>query len=305
MAIEKSLTEVLDTQFRDQVGKRVRQNYETDQVLYHYTSLNSLMGMVETNRVWMSKGTFLNDSSELFYFSSIVQNVIEKMKETAEQPLWKMYIRELEKAMTYFLSEIEKSGLEVYIFSLSHTQDSLALWYNYAKGEGYNIGFHAGDLLERGNGFSNSPGALHGYVMYSKEKQEQVLEELLLETFELIQDYEEKEALEALPDHFFSVIATCATFFKNPAFKSEEEYRLALIKRKGDEQVDIEFRARNGIIIPYITVEFDHKLPISDITIGPKNNIDVAKSGIEHYLKSKGYDLEHVAINKSVAALRY
>lgn len=305
MASEKTLAEVLGTQFRDQVGKRIRQNHETDQILYHYTSLNSLMGMVETNRIWMSKGTFLNDSSELIYFSSIVKNVIEKMKKQSDQSLWRMFIRKLEKAMEHFLTEIELSGLEVYIFSLSHTQDSLALWYNYAQGEGYNIGFHADDLLKQGSGFSDNSDALHGYVMYSKEKQESVLEEVLRESFQLIREYREEEVLETLPDHFFSVMAACATFFKNPAFKSEEEYRLALIRRKGDEQIDVEFRARHGVIIPYTTVEFDHHLPISHITIGPKNNIDVAKSGIEHYLKSKGYDLQKITIGKSVAALRY
>lgn len=305
MTIEKNLTEVLGIQFHDQVGRRIRQNHETDQILYHYTSLNSLMGMVETNRVWMSKATFLNDSNELYYFSSIVQSVIEKMKNFPDRPLWQMYIRELEKARARFLTEIEESGLEVYIFSLSHTQDSLALWYNYAQGEGYNIGFHAGGLLEQGSSFSENPNALHGYVMYSKEKQERVLEELLLETFQLITAYEEKDALKALPGHFFSVMATCATFFKNPAFKSEEEYRLALIRRKGDKQAEVEFRARKGVIIPYITVEFDSQLPISHITIGPKNNIDVARNGVEHYLKSKGYDLDQITIDKSVAALRY
>ena len=305
MAAEKNLAEVLETQFRDQVGKRIRQNYKTNQALYHYTSLNSLMGMVETNRLWMSKGTFLNDSSELIYFSSIVASVIEKMKKFSDQDSWQLFIRELEKAMEHFLTEIKLSGMEVYIFSLSHTQDSLALWYNYAQGEGYNIGFHAGDLLEQGSNFSDKATALHGYVMYSKEKQENVLEELLRESFQLIRKYGEEEVLKTLPEHFLSVMATCATFFKNPAFKSEEEYRLALIRRKGDEQIDVEFRASHGVIIPYITVEFEGQLPISHITIGPKNNIDVARSGIEHYLKSKGYDLQKVTVSKSVAALRY
>lgn len=302
---QRTLAEILEKQFHEEVGKRIRENHEAGQVLYHYTSLNSLMGMIESNRLWMSKGTFLNDSNELVYFSGIVENVIEKMKKVSEQPLSQLFILELEKAMQVFLNEINENGLEVYIFSLSHTQDSLALWYNYAEGEGYNIGFQAEDLLEKGTGFSGRPGALHGYVMYSKEKQEAVLEELLLEAFHLIGTYGEKEARNALPEHFFSVIATCATFFKNPAFKSEEEYRLALIKRKEEEKVEVEFRARNGVIIPYTTVVFDDQLPISHITIGPKNNIDIAKSGIEHYLKSKGYDLEHIAVSKSVAALRY
>ena len=305
MAERKKLAKMLDKQFREEVGKRIRGHHENGQVFYHYTSLNSLMGMVETNRVWMSKGTFLNDSSELVYFSGIVRNVAEKMKGYADMPLWHQFILELERSMDRFLNDIEENGLEVYIFSMSHSPDSLALWYNYAQGEGYNIGFLASDLLEKGSGFSGSPDALHGYVMYSKEKQEAVLEELLLEAFGLIGKRSEEEVLDALPRHFFSVIATCAAFFKNPAFKNEEEYRLVLIRKKDEEPLDVEFRARNGVIIPYTTVEFEQRLPISHITIGPKNNIDIAKSGIEHYLKSKGYELNQITISKSVAALRY
>ncbi|WP_269750092.1 hypothetical protein [Planococcus lenghuensis] len=40
------------------------------------------------------------------------------------------------------------------------------------------------------------------------------------------------------------------------------------------------------------------------MTIGPKNNIDIAEIGIEKYLKSKGCELEQIAVGKSMAALR-
>jgi hypothetical protein len=154
------------------------------------------------------------------------------------------------------------------------------------------------------SGFSSGP-MLHGYVMYGRQEQEEVLVDLLMETFGLVEQYEMDEIKKALPDHFFSLIASCAVFFKAPAFKSEEEYRIALMIRKSSEQQVVQFRAQNGVIIPYIAVDFQAKLPINHITIGPKNNVDIAKSGMEHYLKWKGYDMEQVTISKSVAALRY
>lgn len=303
MAKDGGLAEELEQQFRGSVEKRVRKVHETKQTLYHYTALPSLMGMIETNRLWMSKGTFLNDSSELIYFSKVLSHIVKKLENQKHTALWRLYIRELERVMGVYMEEVKENGFEVYIFSLSHSQDSLALWYNYAKGEGYNIGFSADQLFQKVNGFSSEP-ILHGFVMYSRQEQEEVLIDLLLETFKLVEQYEVEEIKKALPKHFFSLISTCAVFYKDPAFKSEEEYRIALMK-SNDNQQQVQFRAQNGVIIPYIAIDFQAKLPINHVTIGPKNNVDIAKSGMEHYLRVKGYDMEQVTINKSVAALRY
>ncbi|TWT04429.1 DUF2971 domain-containing protein [Planococcus sp. CPCC 101016] len=285
-------------------NKQIKRVQEPGHSLYHYTSLNSLMGMIETNRLWMSKGTFLNDSSELVYFSGVLKNVISKMVIPEKVSLWNLFTEKLEKALDHFMKEIVESGFEVYIFSMSQTEDSLALWYNYARGDGYNIGFSAADLLGKVSAHPDSSAALHGFVVYNKQEQEAVLTNFLLDSFELVSGYEAEQVAAALPNHFFSMIVSCAIFFKDTSFKSEEEYRIAIIGG-GKEDDKVKFRARHGVIIPYIEVEFEERLPISHITIGPKNNIDIAKSGVEHYIKSKGYDLDKISVSKSVAALRY
>jgi len=304
MDSEKILAEKLEQHVASGFNERIKKVQGIGYSLYHYTSLNSLMGMVETNRLWMSKGTFLNDSSELVYFSDILKNVLTKVEVPEQGALWTLFIRQLQLAMDDFMRGIAESGFEVYIFSMSQTEDSLALWYNYAKGDGYNIGFSADKLLGKINHHHLNAGALHGLVVYSREEQETILRNLLLKSFELVSDYEMEHVTAVLADHFFSVIASCAIFFKDATFKSEEEYRIAIIGRK-EVGEQVRFRARNGVIIPYIEVEFKEKLPISHITIGPKNNIDIAKSGIEHYVRSKGYNLEQISVSKSVAALRY
>lgn len=304
MDSEKNLAEQLEQQALKGLNKQIKRIQQAGQSLYHYTSLTSLMGMMETNRLWMSKGTFLNDSSELVYFSGILKTVLDKMEVSDKGNLWAMFIEQLQQTLDHFMKEIEESGFEVYVFSMSQTEDSLALWYNYAKGDGYNIGFSAEELLEKINHYLLETGLLHGLVVYSRREQETILEDLLVESFELISEYEEEQMNSVLADHFFSVMASCAIFFKDAAFKSEEEYRIAIISR-GELDGKVKFRARNGVIIPYIEVSFEEKLPISHITIGPKNNIDIAKSGIEHYVRSKGYNLETISVSKSVAALRY
>lgn len=305
MAEGDKLADALEWQFRNEVDKQIRKIHQSGQTLYHYTSLHSLMGMIEKNNLWMSKGNFLNDSSELVYFSNVLKSAISKMEIQRETERWQLFMRELEDSMNRFLEGIEGSGFEVYIFSLSYTQDSLALWYNYAKGEGYNLGFNAEDLLQKAAAFPDESDVLHGLVVYDRQEQEVILMNFLLETFKRVVQYEPDEIKKALPDHFLSVIAMCAIFFKDPAFKSEEEYRIAYMNTSGNMHPAVRFRAQNGVIIPYIAVDFEERLPISHITIGPKNNIDIAKRGMEHYLKSNGFNMKDISISKSVAALRY
>lgn len=299
------LAKALEAQFRNEIEKQIQKTDEYKQTLYHYTGIHSLMGMVETNNLWMSKGTFLNDSSELFYFRDVLKAVLGKMDIPHDKERWHRFIGELEKAMARFLSEIEDGGFEVYVFSLSYSPDSLALWYNYAKGEGYNLGFTREELL---SGIQRSPAGgalLHGLVEYSRQKQELILMGLLLGTFQLLDEFTWQEAEGVLEKHFFTVVATCAIFFKDPTFASEEEYRIAMIHHLDEAPANVSFRAQNGVIIPYIAVNFKERLPISHVTIGPKNNIDIAKRGMEQYLKTKGYELKDLTIKKSVAALRY
>lgn len=305
MTESAKLAEALELQLRSGIDEHIGQIRKAENMLYHYTGLHSLMGMLETNNLWMSKGNFLNDSSELVYFSAVLEGVIEKMKDRKESGPGEFFSQQLAASMEYFLQEVDENGFEVYIFSLSNTQDSLALWYNYAGGDGYNLGFSAKTLLDKVSGLQGGADMLHGLVEYDRKRQEVILWDLLMDAFKLTAGYKKEDVKKVLPDHFFSIITICAIFFKDPTFQSEEEYRIALLNRNKNSWTAVKFRARNGVIIPYIAVDFEEKLPLGHITIGPKNNIDIAQKGMEHYVRSKGYDLEQITISKSVATLRY
>ena len=294
----------LNCVFLDVFSKWIQHENKPGKILYHYTSLTSLMGMVESRKIWMSKADFLNDSSEMVYFTEIVRKTIAEMVTEDLEESWHRYLADFENCLNRFLNEIHEDGLEVYVFSLSHNKDSLALWYNYSQGDGYNIGFKTEDLLQKSAGIMASHNVIHGYVLYSKEDQEAFLREALLAAYKFVQKQEKEESDTALTKYFTVLLTACSVFIKNPAFNSEEEYRLVAITGREDSKA-VEFRARQGVIIPFITVDFGESLPIAHVSIGPKNNIDVAKKGIDYYLKLKGYDLTRVSVSKSFAALRF
>ena len=63
------------------------------------------------------------------------------------------------------------------------------------------------------------------------------------------------------------------------------------------------FRAKDGFMLPYIEIPLSEKnLPVEEIVIAPQNHIDLAKSGMEYMLHTKGY---RAGVSLSSIKLRY
>ncbi|EIJ82183.1 hypothetical protein PB1_04585 [Bacillus methanolicus PB1] len=323
MPVIKEINEMLSKQFWEFMGEIIRNTNQTKKVLYHYTSLDRFMGMIESNNLWMSKGNFLNDSSELIYIEKVANDTINKLENRiiekygnsgTDAIIRNDFIKQLKVAIGKFIHDITIDDFEVYVLSLTQNQDSLTLWYHYSKGDGYNIGFSTEALIDRMNEvkkrIEHEFNIFYGKVFYDKDQQEKMLMEALIRSFDCVYQFKDRfsfeEMAENLYHHFFLVITSFSIFFKHESFRNEEEYRIALTRRRDRKQeTEVLFRARNGIVIPYIQIHFVEKLPVRHVTIGPKNNIAIAKNGVEYYLRNKGYNLDEITVSKSVATLRY
>ncbi|MDD3370141.1 MAG: hypothetical protein PHP50_14890 [Lachnospiraceae bacterium] len=99
---------------------------------------------------------------------------------------------------------------------------------------------------------------------------------------------------------FQKMTAVYAMFFKNEAFRVEQEYRFIFKKRK---ETEVLFREKDGFMIPYIKIQLsDELLPVKEIVVAPQNYIDLAKKGMEYMMEEKGYDVD---ISLSNIKLRY
>ncbi|SHH56777.1 DUF2971 domain-containing protein [Clostridium intestinale] len=301
---DKPLTEYKDSDYSIKFA-----NYNT--TLYHYTSIDGVMGILGGKKFRVSKAEFLNDSSEIIY----ILNTIYKSLKTIikkDDSLGEIIINSLIEAIE---GNTTHNGLRwyknimvdhKYILSLSLNRDSLMLWSNYSKFDGYNLGF---DFYKLYNTFLDENSIVtHGKVLYKEKDQIKVIQKDYLNLLSIYNQYKDNLNINELSEFqreafiaFYSRMNVYALFFKHDGFNYEEEYRVAITYKKKE----VFYRTSNGCIIPYIETPINNStlLPLTTITIGPKNNIDIAKSGIEHYIKSIGY--KDIKISKSEIPLRY
>jgi len=320
--------------------------------IYHYTDIKSLENIIKSNTLWVTKSDFLNDRTEFVYAISLI-------KEISNRRNYKYLSQEkLKTIMKVLKSFIERS----FIFSSSLNKDSVNLWGNYSKFDGYNIDFNLEKISKRmwdekvfviGNKKDKNSQTikymitrkdqyktvimLPGKVIYEKKEQENILVDILdfiENTYNEYYDYlgkcvnidKTEKNYKKLEYTFYSIISTAINvlsthvqLFKNPIFFQDEEYRIIFnVNSKLDV---IKYRTSNGAFIPYIEVRFESELekdekglPIDGITIGPKNNIDIARNGLKLFLDSQGYNTTFddsnkkqgkIYIKKSKVPLRY
>ncbi len=263
---------------------------------YHYTTIKAVRGIVEDNNIWVSNAMFLNDKSEVKYACNVIEETIREDKDICNE-----VIEIIEEFINYI---VERSD-QIFVLSTSSNIDSQLLWSNYSNMDGYCMGFNFSEVWE--DLFIRSPGGevmdldynKHirvDKVIYDREKQREFIREPLTK----IDDYYRENPAGDLTEfmhYFFHVLM----MFKDPKFRHEEEFRIVFLLPEFEKFVD--YYVSNGILIPYIQVNFKNKIPLEHIKIGPRNDIDIARASIESFLKSKGFP--EVEVSKSDIPLRF
>lgn len=287
-----------------------------DQMLYHYTHLQGLNGIMTSKVIFATEGRFLNDSSEIRYIKKIIDSACERVEDKVDDKL----LNEIK----WFNNEVKwLDDNHVFVLSLSEYRDSLILWGNYSKNDGYNIGLNPYELVKvffsevkNFKEIDPSKGEYvwleHGKVIYDFDKQintisdELILLDMLYKTL--------RQPFEDIADFsisFFYRMSFYSAFFKDSGFSDEREYRIAITSNKYfscSEDGKGGFRAVSGCLVPYLKVPINsinavNINPIKEITVGPKNNLDIAKNGLELFLNEYGFS--DVEIKKSLIPLRY
>lgn len=268
--------------------------------VYHYTSLEGFMGIVGSRSVWMTEFAYLNDRREIRYGLDLLLDEVSAMSdgETTEQ------VRNL---LSAWKEKLSASTNRVCMTSFSADDDSLSQWRAYGP---IAVGFPVHPLS-----LHVSDGRFQ-HVEYDPDLQAKLARVYVHHLVSAFEADISEGRLENAPDlyHKSDRLLELAVFFKHPAFKSENEYRLAYIDYPevldavGLESPRRSFRAVRGRLVPYVPSTQVHNsdqhpfpLEISEVVLGPESD-ELLDQGVREFLNEHG--LKGVTVRRSTVPLR-
>jgi hypothetical protein len=294
-------------------------NYK-NRVVYHYTSPDGLLAILRTASIRFTDCEYLNDKSEYNHIHIPMEKAFEEVRN-------KLYNTELPEMIENYINkgydypeiisdkaELGLNGMKFlnmrnFVFCASIDKDSLNMWNYYVKSgtyQGYNIGLSVNDIVNVLFSKIGRHGKLSfGQVIYNDKEKIEILKKIIVKVdkdlyiaLQHTKDYEEHDLI--VQGHYgelLSFIENCRLFFKDVAFSGEKEYRFVL--RLSDDQLMnlsdnliINYCMKQGIVTPFYDMKFDKSGIIRRIIISPMIEPQLAKSGLQRFLKDNEYNLK-------------
>lgn len=257
-------------------------------MLYHYTSLDTLVCLLNANKAnkntdnrttpkrcltfWASSIYSMNDPLEMKYGDDFLRKIIPALEKSIGLDMKLLDIidnvkvcgqsdtKTQEQINNHFFNP-QKTP---FVLSFSHCEDDLVMWKIYGdNGKGVCLEFDDGFISEL-------PNVTYAKdVNYGQELNDKILIDLLLtELKRFSEDAKvlDKEVLFGEAIKTYSVLlAIISPFVKNIDYSYEQEYRISFLDM---ELHNVDFRIRNNLIIPYLPANIPIKY-LKQITLGP------------------------------------
>lgn len=272
-------------------------------MLYHYTSLNGLLGILRSRSIWATHASYLNDASEFFHGLAFAKQQAGAIFEEDD------YVAAFGWAVRHALEGIDVGDL--YIASFSQKADLLSQWRGYCPaGGGVCLGFDVKTVRAfcAASGFRLEP------CRYEHDDQRRQVFELVeqcysrfpqpkmtradygqLETSAKVDaDIEYRERASAGPGKRQADAATAwlctalselAPLFKNQGFHEEAEWRIVA----NQPSKAIHFRPTASYLAPYVELNIlggEMAGALREIIVGPNPNQERCEASVQMLLAS-------------------
>lgn len=257
--------------------------------IYHYTDLNGLKGIIESDALWATNINFLNDKNEYIHGFKCFKNTIEYLSDEINGlPVKHLLKQAIENHIDIFKSPDNFKSKHVYSISFCREFDQLSQWRGYGNNQGVCLEFDEDELIKGID--SDGLTFLYNDVIYTSETSTVEVNDKIKKHFETI-----TQSTPGLFDSFMnfirlnSLVSSNIPFFKNAGFAEEKEFRFVFSPLLKFHHVN--FRVGVYGLIPYLEMKMKdgEKLPLKRIVIGPSKDRDLLKAGIYMFLESNGH----------------
>jgi len=259
--------------------------------LYHYTSQNGLLGIVDKKQIWATNILYLNDTSEFSHALDLMEYGLEVIYESSPSRQEILFLEEMKKR----LPEPDGTTMGIYVCSFSTMSDRLSQWRGYCPGgNGFSLRFDFNSILYdriKEQGF-NLVECIYANTLEFPE----ILQKFLSDALEIFNSTPSQgrvanrieKALQSFK--FKEKFLQLATQLKHSAFFEEEEWRL-VSEPISLESSRIRFRNGKSMLIPYVEIKIEDKdgyINIPEVWIGPTPHPTLSEQSVENFLVTKG-----------------
>lgn len=235
--------------------------------LWHYTSAEGLVGIIESGQIWASSPRVMNDITEIEFGVDRLREAFESLS-TVDIP--KPCLQFLSYVLDYDMLEAIQAS--AYVASASLERDLLNQWAQYAGTDGFAIGI---DVARPIRTQTVSAAFLQGWrkVIYDHQAQVKAATDMLTflanSTPGTPIDWESKRGewpKSAQTCRF--LLQGLALELKHSAFADEREVRYVASRYEGELP---KFRTARGRLIPYLPIGEPPKqaLAVTEVVCGP------------------------------------
>lgn len=265
--------------------------------LFHYTDVSAVKSILENGKLWLTDLRFMNDSEEMSHGVNYIRESIKS--DWVQERLSGAKISEAIEFVGLALDDHVDGYMDfnpMFVCSFSQADDLLSQWRAYGS---YSIEF-AGEELE---------GSI-SECTYDPGVKSAIVEEATIEVVNEISRHlvSSSDGFSPAAHHEYLNLIKLAATFKHESFEEEKEFRMIL--EKMDCDFPFRFRARNGILIPYVEVPVSLKSIVS-VKVGPMRDQELAYKSmcmsvdeVMRLAEYKGIRGDGIKVEKSAAPFR-
>lgn len=268
------------------------------EILYHYTDLNGLLGIIQHRKLWLTSAFNLNDHQEVIWAIRRIKSKILDLQPQLDGDLFDIF------------KDLMLGGkvTDPYVCSLTSEVDLLSQWRAYGKdGTGVSIGIKLSALPNIEKPFltqqERDDYLYLAEVVYSQKEQDSMIDKMFAPFIKVGLNIEERfELLTQFAQRLIQITPT----FKNPAFREEAEWRIIympMLGRGGNKISEPNFRISGSKLIPYFEYVLSGRAPndiFAEIMLGPK--CETSPNDLSIFLAQHG--LRDLPILRSKASYR-
>jgi len=273
-----------------------------DQILYHYTTNDTFLKIIESEALRLSSLDGANDHKEGTWVLELLYNQLQSMPSLPLQPIKNL-------VNTYRHQTI---GLAC---CMSKNGDLLSQWRGYADdGKGVSIGLNRSAISLGWQNFTSKRLGFELDVEYRKDEHinfvsslAEDFQTLVLDDDGIVQQIDIVKGLEISQKIMREMYR-----YKNPAFKEEDEVRFlcylslpfsegAPVPNKYLWSEYVKQQPRVDMLTPFLDWKLEElKSSLVRVMLGPKNNTSVMQ--LEYWLEQRGFT--NVSVRRSNASYR-